>query len=148
MASKSALRHLAAFAARSSASSSPFAKRATISIPRQQTSKAFSTSRRAAAEAAPEAQPVVKRRSAGFFRWTWRLTKLGLLGGSVWMAYGIYQSRTPAEQADPDPSKKTLVVLGKLGDAFGVHEKGRRKARRRDGADIWTQALAGAPSLC
>jgi len=47
-----------------------------------------------------------------FFRWTWRLTYLSALGGLGYMGYGIYEMRNPDEQAPPDPTKKTLVVLG------------------------------------
>ncbi|MCJ1401208.1 NADH:ubiquinone oxidoreductase [Xylographa trunciseda] len=56
--------------------------------------------------------PVTKRRGRGFFRWTWRLTYLSAIGGTAYLAYNIYTLRTPQEQFDPDPSKKTLVVLG------------------------------------
>lgn len=48
-------------------------------------------------------------------RWTWRLTLLGTLGGIVYVAYGIYENRNPPVQYPPDPSKKTLVVLGESG---------------------------------
>lgn len=44
----------------------------------------------------------------------WRLTLLtgiGLVGN---MGYSIYTLRNPTEQFEPDPSKKTLVILGKL----------------------------------
>ncbi|SMQ47458.1 unnamed protein product [Zymoseptoria tritici ST99CH_1A5] len=60
---------------------------------------------------ADTAAPVKKRRFR-FFRWTWRLTYLSLLGGLGYVGYGIYINRNPVEQAEPDPSKKTLVVLG------------------------------------
>lgn len=52
------------------------------------------------------------RKRAGFFRWAWRLTYLSALGGLGWVGYGIYQTRNPEDQELPDPSKKTLVVLG------------------------------------
>ncbi|KAF4551100.1 Pyridine nucleotide-disulfide oxidoreductase-like protein 1 [Elsinoe fawcettii] len=42
----------------------------------------------------------------------WRLTYLSALAGLGYMGYGIYESRMPAEQQEPDPNKKTLVVLG------------------------------------
>jgi len=60
--------------------------------------------------------PVVKK-SGGFrtfLRWTWRLTYLSALGGAAYVCYGIWESRHPPDQPDPDPSKKTLVVLGKF----------------------------------
>lgn len=60
----------------------------------------------------PETQQKIKRKGAGFFKWTWRLTLLSLVGGSIYTGYGIYVNRNPADQTDPDPSKKTLVVLG------------------------------------
>ncbi|MCJ1238466.1 NADH:ubiquinone oxidoreductase [Varicellaria rhodocarpa] len=61
---------------------------------------------------APTISPVTKRRGRGFFRWTWRLTYLSVLGGTGWLAYNIYLLRTPQEQFEPDASKKTLVILG------------------------------------
>ena len=45
-------------------------------------------------------------------RWTFRLTYLSLILGIGYIGYGIYVSRSPAEQVEPDPNKKTLVVLG------------------------------------
>ena len=56
--------------------------------------------------------PATKRRGRGFIRWTWRLTYLSAIGGIGWLGYNIYVLRTPQEQFDPDPSKKTLVILG------------------------------------
>ncbi len=53
-----------------------------------------------------------KRRGGGFFRWTWRVVYLSAIGGVGWLSYSIYQLRTPSEQFEPDPSKKTLVILG------------------------------------
>lgn len=58
--------------------------------------------------------PTKVRRKGGFFRWTWRFTYLSALGGIGWLSYSIYQLRTPNEQFEPDPSKKTLVILGTL----------------------------------
>ena len=62
-----------------------------------------------------DSAPVPIKKKAGFFRWTWRLTKLGAVAGLGWLFYDIYLLRTPDEQAEPDPSKKTLVILGTLG---------------------------------
>ena len=45
-------------------------------------------------------------------RWAWRLTYLSALAGVGYVGYGIYESRNPVDQPPPDPSKKTLVVLG------------------------------------
>jgi NADH:ubiquinone reductase (non-electrogenic) len=47
-----------------------------------------------------------------FLRWTWRLTYLSALGGIVYVGYGIWELRHPIEQDEPDPTKKTLVILG------------------------------------
>jgi len=56
--------------------------------------------------------PTPKKKRAGFFRWTWRLTKLAALGGAGYLTWNIWYMRHPADQIDADPSKKTLVVLG------------------------------------
>ncbi|QIW95292.1 hypothetical protein AMS68_000810 [Peltaster fructicola] len=45
-------------------------------------------------------------------RWSYRLLQIGLVGGLVYVGYGIYENRNPPVQSAPDPSKKTLVVLG------------------------------------
>lgn len=52
------------------------------------------------------------KKRAGFLRWTWRFTKLAALGAIGTLGWSIYELRTPDDQFDPDPSKKTLVVLG------------------------------------
>ena len=62
----------------------------------------------------PETQQKVKRRGFAVFRWLWRLTYLSTLGGLGYIGYGIYISRNPEDQAEPDPNKKTLVVLGTM----------------------------------
>lgn len=91
--------------------------------------------RRGYAEVSPETQRKIKRRGWGFFRWTWRLTYLSALGGLVWVGYGIYQGRTPADQDQPDPTKKTLVVLG-MSVLMAVHsEPGVRWDGMNDDAD-------------
>jgi NADH:ubiquinone reductase (non-electrogenic) len=56
--------------------------------------------------------PAPKKRRFRVLRWTWRLTYLSALGGIAYIGLGIYQDRHPEEQVDPDPSKKTLVILG------------------------------------
>lgn len=66
--------------------------------------------RRQYADAAAPKRP----RRFRVFRWTWRLTYLSLLGGIGYVGYGIYQDRHPEPQADADPTKKTLVILGKF----------------------------------
>lgn len=65
--------------------------------------------RRSYADISPPPRP---RRRAGFFRWTWRLVYVSAIGGAAYLAYTIYDLRTPPEQAEPDPTKKTLVILG------------------------------------
>jgi NADH:ubiquinone reductase (non-electrogenic) len=45
-------------------------------------------------------------------RWIWRATYLSLLGGIGYLAYSVYELRTPDEQFEPDPSKQNLVILG------------------------------------
>jgi NADH:ubiquinone reductase (non-electrogenic) len=62
----------------------------------------------------PATKEKVKKRSWSTLRWLWRFTYLGTLGGLVYMSYGIYISKHPTEQSEPDPKKKTLVVLGTL----------------------------------
>ncbi|OJD21314.1 hypothetical protein ACJ73_07347 [Blastomyces percursus] len=59
----------------------------------------------------PPPQPKPKRRFR-VFRWTYRLTLLSLLAGAGALGYSIYLLRNPDEQIQPDPSKKTLVILG------------------------------------
>lgn len=77
-------------------------------LPRSNLQQSF---RRSYADAV---SPKTKRRGRGFFRWTWRLTYLSAIGGVGYLAYNIYSLRTPHEQFEPDPSKKTLVILGML----------------------------------
>ena len=83
-------------------------KSCAVQIPKQSLQPTF---RRGYAD-----QPIVKektkRRSRGFFRWTWRLFYLSAIGGLIWTGYGVYQGKHPADQEEPDPKKKTLVVLG------------------------------------
>ena len=77
-------------------------------VPRQSSRTPLpKTFHRSYADSAP-----VKKRRAGFFRWTWRLTYLSALGGLGYLGYLIYDLRTPDEQYEPDPKKKTLVILG------------------------------------
>ena len=69
--------------------------------------------RRTYATEAPAPAPVApKKKRFRFLRWTYRLTVLGLLGGTGYLGYSIYLLRHPEEQLEPDPSKKTLVILG------------------------------------
>jgi len=60
----------------------------------------------------PETQQKVKRSGFRVLRWTWRLTYVSTIAAVVYFSYNIYTSRHPNEQEEPDPKKKTLVVLG------------------------------------
>jgi NADH:ubiquinone reductase (non-electrogenic) len=69
--------------------------------------------RRGYADAAPTPSPAPKpKKRFRFLRWFWRLTWLSGLGLTGTLAYSIYSLRHPVEQVEPDPSKKTLVILG------------------------------------
>ena len=76
------------------------------SFPRTQLQHSW---RRSYADSIPSA---TKRRGRGLLRWSWRAFYLSALGGVGYMSYVIYMLRTPDEQYNPDPSKKTLVILG------------------------------------
>lgn len=65
----------------------------------------------AATPTSPSPAPKPKRRF-GLFKWLYRLTLLSILGGVGALGYSVYTLRHPAEQSPPDPSKKTLVILG------------------------------------
>ncbi|RJE20485.1 NADH dehydrogenase [Aspergillus sclerotialis] len=67
------------------------------------------SARRTYADAAPAPKPKKRFR---FFRWMWRLTLLAGIGLTADVAHNIYTLRHPAEQFEPDPTKKTLVILG------------------------------------
>lgn len=45
-------------------------------------------------------------------RYLWGATYLSAIGGVAYLGYSIYDSRHPNDQLEPDPSKKTLVILG------------------------------------
>ncbi|KAL7268867.1 NADH:ubiquinone oxidoreductase, partial [Rhizina undulata] len=62
---------------------------------------------------APESQlGKTPRKGFRWLRYIWRATWVSMmLGGSV-LAYSIYKTRFPPDQIQPDPSKKTLVILG------------------------------------
>ncbi len=65
---------------------------------------------------ASEAAPVPPPKKPRFrkLRWTWRLSYLATIAGLVYLGYGIYLERHPEPQVEPDPTKKTLVILGKI----------------------------------
>ena len=56
--------------------------------------------------------PKPKRRIRTTLRWLWRFTYLGVIGFLGYTGYTIYLLRTPSEQEEVDPNKKTLVILG------------------------------------
>lgn len=63
----------------------------------------------------PPPSPPKPKRPFRFFRWVWRLTYLSAIGAVAsvgWLTWNIYDLRHPAEQFEPDPAKKTLVILG------------------------------------
>lgn len=65
--------------------------------------------------AAPSPSPAPKpKKRFRFLRWAWRLTWLSGLGLTGTMVYSIYSLRHPEEQIEPDPEKKTLVILGMI----------------------------------
>ncbi|KAK4137262.1 FAD/NAD(P)-binding domain-containing protein [Trichocladium antarcticum] len=67
-----------------------------------------------AGEAAPPVPQPPKKEKARFriLKRTWRVTYLSALAGIAYIGYGVYQDRHPEDQVEPDPSKKTLVILG------------------------------------
>ncbi|PHH88308.1 hypothetical protein CDD83_7700 [Cordyceps sp. RAO-2017] len=65
--------------------------------------------RRAYADEAPKPKPGKLRRA---LTWTWRLACLSVSGLFGYTLFVIYQDRHPEPQHEPDPSKKTLVILG------------------------------------
>jgi len=77
-------------------------------------SRAFSAApmvRNQASVAAGTAEPKKKKRFP-FWKTLWRLTYGSLIVGTVVTSYSIYTTRHPADQPNPDPSKKKLVILG------------------------------------
>jgi NADH:ubiquinone reductase (non-electrogenic) len=78
--------------------------------------------RRGYADAAPSPSPATPSPSPApkpkkrfrVLRWAWRLTWLSALGLTGALSFSIYSLRHPEEQIEPDPEKKTLVILGML----------------------------------
>ncbi|KZF26730.1 FAD/NAD(P)-binding domain-containing protein [Xylona heveae TC161] len=64
------------------------------------------------AERHPAKKPKATTILRSTLRWTWRVTYISSIAGFGYLSWIIYQSRNPVDQAEPDPSKKTLVVLG------------------------------------
>ncbi|KAI0999378.1 External alternative NADH-ubiquinone oxidoreductase [Podosphaera aphanis] len=62
---------------------------------------------------AVEAAPVSKKpKRFKPFKFLWRLSYLSAIGGIIYLGYNVYDLRNPGDQYVPDPSKKTLVILG------------------------------------
>jgi NADH:ubiquinone reductase (non-electrogenic) len=94
------------------ASSRSFVTRARPSIKKQDSlQKSF---RRAYADAQPAVGPAKKARRFRYFRFLWRLTYLSVIGGTAYLAYGVWDLRHPDDQFEPDPNKKNLVILGEI----------------------------------
>lgn len=53
-----------------------------------------------------------KKKRFPFWKTLWRLTYGSVLIATAMTAYSIYDFRHPGDQQKPDPSKKTLVILG------------------------------------
>jgi len=86
-----------------------------LSAAREQRKSIAELCKRGYADQAPvvPAKELPKKKRAGVLRWAWRLTYVSAIGMLGWSVYGIYQNRNPIDQQEPDPSKKTLVVLGR-----------------------------------
>ncbi|PHH82859.1 hypothetical protein CDD82_4497 [Ophiocordyceps australis] len=65
--------------------------------------------RRLYSDQPPKPKPGKLRKT---FRWVWRLTYVSFAGLVGYTAFIIYQDRHPEPQYEPDPKKKTLVILG------------------------------------
>lgn len=78
------------------------------------------------ANLAPSPKP---RRRFRFLRWTWRLTYVSAIGFVGWLTYTVWELRNPNDQFDPDPSKKTLVILGD----YGLYKDGMTSADHGQG---------------
>ncbi|KAK3953348.1 hypothetical protein QBC32DRAFT_210356 [Pseudoneurospora amorphoporcata] len=69
--------------------------------------------RRAHTETTPALpEPPKERRRFRKLRWLWRAPLVASLAGIAYIGWGVYEERNPGPQVEPDPSKKTLVVLG------------------------------------
>ncbi|KAI1500497.1 hypothetical protein F5X99DRAFT_236860 [Biscogniauxia marginata] len=97
--------HAASFATRSSARTLQPSARAVVARTRP-VNRQFA---RSYADAPPKKKP---RKIRTTFRWIWRTTYLSLLTVVGAVIYDGYLDRHPEDQFTPDPTKKTLVVLG------------------------------------
>jgi NADH:ubiquinone reductase (non-electrogenic) len=68
--------------------------------------------RRQSSEAAKVVPKPARRGFRRALLWTWRLSYVTAILGAGYVSYGIWEMRNPADQPEPDPSKKTLVILG------------------------------------
>lgn len=84
--------------------------------PSLQQSALRQTFRRHYADQAPQAMlspaATKPKKRRGVFKTIWRITQITFLGGVAYLAYTVYDLKNPPDQFEPDPSKKTLVVLG------------------------------------
>lgn len=100
-----------------------FTTRAPVRIQREGLRQEFRRYASGGPEVTLSPTPKPKKRFR-FLRFLWRVTYLGVIGGTAYGLYAIYQNRHPGEQADPDPTKKTLVVLGECISMRTCHASG------------------------
>ncbi|EXJ65916.1 NADH dehydrogenase [Cladophialophora psammophila CBS 110553] len=96
---------------RSSSFPVPIASRTSSLVSRPLVQQSFRRNYADAPQVNLSPEPKPKKRFR-FFVWTWRLTYLSVLAALGYVTYQIYEGRNPKEQFDPDPNKKTLVILG------------------------------------
>jgi NADH:ubiquinone reductase (non-electrogenic) len=126
LAGAQAIAQIANFATTSAARKAALSS--TIVRARPTISRQFVRSYADAPAASLSPKPAPKRgRFRTFTRWTWRLTYVSLLAGVGYVIYDGWASRHPDDQFDADPSKKTLVVLGKSTQSRLVASHGNRR---------------------
>lgn len=96
--------------------------------------------RRAYTDEAPKPTPGKLRKT---LRWAWRFTYLSAAGLVGYTFITIYQDRHPEPQSEPDPSKKTLVILGESHWPSSCSRTADNLVANFGGK----QELVGAPSL-
>lgn len=69
------------------------------------------------------------------FRFIWRVTYLSALGGLAYLTYTIYDAKNPPDQFDPDPRKKTLVILGRSKAPWWLSESPRTNTVQEQDGD-------------